>query len=332
MYQSKLTKILLLVVFLIFLVSSLNGLVFAKEYTFYIVTHGSPTDPYWARVIMGMENAADLLTKGTEDTVNATYVAPDSYSISKFIDAISSVVTMNPDGLIVSLPSPQGEDEVLRDAVKRGIPLIAIDMPDPRPSNERIPYLFCTTAAASMYDYGAGGAKKMLTVCDNPTRAVVLIHEPGNVGLEQQTQGFLDVMAAAGVPGDKLLTGQDATQGVEIVRSYFAKHPETDVLFTMGPKANLQAITYLKESGKAGKIDVGFKDIDELTLSAISEGIAHFTMTSQQYYKGYLSIILMYLYKTYGLIPTVDVLATGANFVDKTNLEEVRKFVEQRIW
>jgi ABC-type sugar transport system substrate-binding protein len=182
-----------------------------------------------------------------------------------------------------------------------------------------------------MAEYGGAGAKKMLKMCKNPTRAVVLIHEPGNIGLEQQTQGFLDVMEAAGVPGDKLLTGQDATQGVEIIRSYFAKYPETDVIFTMGPKANLQAITYLKESGKAGKINVGFKDIDELTLSAISEGIALFTMTPQQYLMGYWSVMSMYLYKKYGFFLPFDVY-TGPAFVDKTNLEEIRTLVEQSIW
>jgi len=88
---------------------------------------------------------------------------------------------------------------------------------------------------------------------------------------------------------------------------------------------------YLKESGKAGEIDVAFKDIYELTLNAIAEGIADFTMTPQQYLMGYWSVTSMYLYKKYGFSLPYDV-RTGPTFVNKTNLEKVREFADRMIW
>jgi len=146
------------------------------------------------------------------------YTVVPKYSLFKISPEVPSVLATlaKPLACVVSASN------------KVKVQLIAIDMPDSQPYNERIPYLF----AVSVPSMGAG-AKKMLSMSENFTRDVVLIHEPGNIGLEQQTQGFLDIMEAAGVPRDKLLTGQDTTKGVEIIRSYFAKYPETNTIFTM---------------------------------------------------------------------------------------------------
>jgi len=319
----KMKKVLLLALLL-----SLVGSVFAAEYTFYIVSHGGPGDPFWGVVMKGMQDAAVLLSKGTGDTIKATYLGPAVYSVTELVNMLNSAIAAHPQGIVCTITDPAALDEPLRRAISLGIPVIAINVPDPRPAGERIPYLFYV--GGDEYLSGIKAAEKMLAV-KKPARAVVFIHEVGHVGLELRAKGFIEVMTAAGIPAEKLAIGTDPTQAVDIIRGYFAKHPETDAIFTLGPIGTLPTVTFLKEQGLAGKVMLGCFDLDEVTLKAIKDGIALFTVTQQQYLQGYLPIVWLYLYNKYGFLPANDIL-TGPGFVDGSNIEKVEQLIKQGYW
>jgi len=76
---------------------------------------------------------------------------------------------------------------------------------------------------------------------------------------------------------------------------------------------------------------LGCFDLDEVTLAAIKDGIALFTVTQQQYLQGYLPIVWLYLYNRYGFLPANDIL-TGPGFVDSSNIEKVEQLVKQGYW
>jgi len=315
-------------VLLLTLLLSLVGSVFAAEYTFYIVSHGGPGDPFWGVVMKGMQDAAVLLSKGTGDTIKATYLGPAVYSVTELVNMLNSAIAAHPQGIVCTITDPAALDEPLRRAISLGIPVIAINVPDPRPAGERIPYLFYV--GGDEYLSGIKAAEKMLAV-KKPARAVVFIHEVGHVGLELRAKGFIEVMTAAGIPAEKLAIGTDPTQAVDIIRGYFAKHPETDAIFTLGPIGTLPTVTFLKEQGLAGKVMLGCFDLDEVTLKAIKDGIALFTVTQQQYLQGYLPIVWLYLYNKYGFLPANDIL-TGPGFVDGSNVEKVEQLIKQGYW
>jgi len=77
--------------------------VFAAEYTFYIVSHGGPGDPFWGVVMKGMQDAADLLSKGTGDTIKATYLGPAVYSVTELVNMLNSAIAARPQGMFVPL-------------------------------------------------------------------------------------------------------------------------------------------------------------------------------------------------------------------------------------
>jgi simple sugar transport system substrate-binding protein len=315
-------------VLLLALLLSLVSSVFAAEYTFYIVSHGGPGDPFWGVVMKGMQDAADLLSKGTGDTIKATYLGPAVYSVTELVNMLNSAIAARPQGIVCTITDPAALDEPLRRAISLGIPVIAINVPDPRPAGERIPYLFYV--GGDEYLSGIKAAEKMLAV-KKPARAVVFIHEVGHAGLELRAKGFIEVMTAAGIPAEKLAIGTAPTQAVDIIRGYFAKHPETDAIFTLGPIGTLPTVTFLKEQGLAGKVMLGCFDLDEVTLKAIKDGIALFTVTQQQYLQGYLPIVWLYLYNKYGFLPANDIL-TGPGFVDGSNIEKVEQLIKQGYW
>ncbi|HDG62314.1 MAG TPA: sugar ABC transporter substrate-binding protein [Thermotoga sp.] len=289
-----------------------------SKYTFYLVSHGGPADPFWGVVMKGMKDAAEKYG------VEAIYLGPEKYSLKEFIDLVNSAIARKPDGLIVTITNPVALDEPLRKAIKMGIPVVAINVPDTRPPEEAIPYL----VYVGMDEYLAGvyAARRMLQEF-TPKRAVVAIHEPGHAGLEARAKGIIDVLSKKNIPVEKLDITTDPTKALTIMKSYLMKHPDTDAIFTLGPLGAHPAIQLVEEEGLVGKVKIGAIDLTTKITDAIKKGIVVFTIDQQQYLQGYLPVIFLYLYKEYGLIPHEKVL-TGPSIVDKSNVEIVEKTVK----
>src|SRR5690554_4564729 len=199
----------------------------AETFNFYVVSHGGPGDPFWGVVMKGMEDAAAFINKGTDDIIRATYVGPEKYSVEELVDMLNSAIATRPDGIAVTITDPVAVEKPLQRAIDMGIPVIAINVPDPRAREQAIPYLFYV--GGDEYLSGKRAAERILAD-RKPKRAVVTIHEIGHMGLESRAQGFIDVMTEAGVPAEKLATYLDPTQAIEILKGYFSRNPETDAI------------------------------------------------------------------------------------------------------
>ncbi|HIP92716.1 MAG TPA: sugar ABC transporter substrate-binding protein [Thermotoga sp.] len=289
-----------------------------SKYTFYLVSHGGPADPFWGVVMKGMKDAAEKYG------VEAIYLGPEKFSLKEFIDLVNSAIARKPDGLIVTITNPIALDEPLKKAIKMGIPVVAINVPDTRPPEEAIPYL----VYVGMDEYLAGvySARRMLQEF-TPKRAVIAIHEPGHVGLEARAKGIMDVLSEKNIPVEKLDITTNPTKALTIMKSYLMKYPDTNAIFTLGPLGAHPAIQLVEEEGLVGKVKIGAIDLTSKIIDAIKKGIIVFTIDQQQYLQGYLPIVFLYLYKEYGLIPHENVL-TGPSIVDKTNVEIVEKTVK----
>jgi len=288
------------------------------SYTFYVVSHGGPADPFWGVVMKGMKDAAEKYG------VEAVYLGPEKFSIKEFIDLLESAIARKPDGLVVTITNPVALDEPLRKAIKMGIPVVAINVPDSRPADEAIPYL----CYVGMDEYLAGvyAARRMLQEF-TPKRAVIAIHEPGHAGLEARAKGIMDTLKPKGIPVEKLDITTDPTKALTLMKSYLIKHPDTDAIFTLGPLGAHPAIQLVEEEGLVGKVKIGAIDLTTKITDAIKKGEVVFTVDQQQYLQGYLPIVFLYLYNEYGLIPHEKVL-TGPAIVDKSNVDIVEKTVK----
>ena len=66
------------------------------------ISHGQASDPFWAIVKKGLDDAA------RQTGVAVSYRAPDSYDIARMRRLIDEAIEANLDGLIVSLPDVAG--------------------------------------------------------------------------------------------------------------------------------------------------------------------------------------------------------------------------------
>ena len=303
--------------FIAVLVVLMSVAIFA-QYTFYLVSHGGPADPFWGVVMKGLKDA------GKDFGVNVVYLGPEKFSLKEFIDLVNSAIAKKPDGLIVTITNPVALDEPLKKAIKMGIPVVAINVPDTRPFEERIPYL----VYVGMDEYLAGvyAARRMLQ--EGPIkRAVIAIHEPGHVGLEMRAKGIMDVLKPKGIPVEKIDITTDPTKALVLMRAYLMKHPDTDAIFTLGPLGAHPAIQLVEEQNLEGKVKIGAIDLTTKIIDAIKKGVVVFTIDQQQYLQGYLPVLFLKMYLDHGLIPQDKVL-TGPFVVDKSNVDQVEESVK----
>ncbi len=293
-------------------------------YKIFLVSHGGPGDPFWGRVIKGMKDADASL-----DEVDAQYLGPEKFSIGKLIDFLETAESADPAGIGVTITNHKPLDRPLRRIINRSnIPVIAFNVPDPRPKGERIPYM--TYIGQSPYVAGKGSAERMLED-HTPERAVVSIHEPGHSALEARARGIMDVLKENGVPVEKLATSTEAGQTIGIIQSYLNSHPGVDTIFTLGPLDTHPVIQMIKEQNLGDELTVGAFDLTVKTLKAIRDGTVVYTVDQQPYLQGYMTVQWLFLHAKYGLSPTEENLLTGPAIVDESNVNKVMDMVEKGV-
>ncbi len=293
----------------------------AEQYVFYQVVHGGIAHPFWKVVERGAKEADAQLPD-----VKVIYTGPDVYNYEDFMAIVDSAIAAKPDGLIVTITSPQGMDETLRRAMGQlKIPVIAINAKDSRPVDERIPYL--AYIGESSYDVGVALAKESLKR-NRPKRAVFGHHAPGSIPIEERAAGFSDTLKAAGIPVDVLDIGPDPVEGASILLDYLKANPTTDLVYPASTP-HIEAFIPLAEGEGfvAGKdIMIPSIDISPKILEYIVNGKVMFTLDQQQYLQGYVSVHLMYLHVKYGHTPP-PLFPTGPGVITKDEVAELKRLV-----
>lgn len=304
---------------LVILLVILSASLLLAEMNFYLVSHGGPADPFWGIVMKGMNDAAEKYG------VNATYLGPVKYSLQTFVNNLNAAIAAKPDGIIVTITDVNAVEEPLKRAIASGIPVIAINVPDPRTGLDKIPYL--AYIGNNEYLGGYNGAMYVLSQF-TPKRAVIAIHEVGHAGMEMRAKGIMDVLSPKGIPVEKLNITVDPAKGVSVLEGYLRKHPDTDMIFTLGPIGTLPAVTVVEDMGLEGKVKVSGFDLTEEMIEWIKEGKVLYTIDQQQYLQGYLGVEFLYFYNKYGLSPIGDVL-TGPFIITKDNVGPVENSVKE---
>ncbi len=301
------------------------------KYTIYYVSHGGPGDPWWAPVIKGAELAGKILG------VKVVYLGPEKFSIKALVDLLESAIAKKPDAIIVTITSYEALDEPLRRAIKEGIPVFAVNVYDPRPEGERIPYL----GYIGQDDYEAGKvlAENALRFFKEktgrlPKRVVIGIHEVGHIGLEMRAKGIKEVCEAQGLPPvEKLDITTDITKAYEILKAYLTKHPDTEIIFTLGPLGAHPALKLVEDLGLVGKVYVATVDVDAKIIEGIRKGIMLCAISQQPFAQGFLPVVFAYLYLEYGIqVPVGNVplhVRTGPFVITEKNIFLVEKQVEK---
>ena len=283
----------------------------ARDLNYAVIIHGVPDGSFWNVVKKGAEDG------GTQYGVNVEVTGdPEGSRQAQLID---SAVANDPDGIVVSMANPdalQGSIQAARDA---GIPVVTINSGEDRSAE------FGAIAHFGQSEGVAGEGVGERLKEEGAKKVVCLIHEAGNVGLEQRCQGVAD---GFGGEVQNLQVDLNNPQGIQAtVKSTLMGDASIDTVVGLNPSVTTAALAGVDETGK--DIKVASFDIDTDVLAGIQDGSILFTVDQQQYLQGYLPIAMLVLYHDNGnTLGGGHPVLTGPAFVDAENVDQVAEFVE----
>lgn len=311
MYRKTVT---LLVVFVMLLAVFTGS---ALAYKFALVVHVAGT-PFWIPVIKGAEEAGELLG------IEVQFMGPEEFSVERQVDYLESAVAQGFDGIGVAISDAEALDEPIARAMKQGIPVVSFNIDDPYTPNERMAFVGQSFTIA-----GNVLSTELLKgeVIPQNAEAVVLIGEPGNAALEERCAGIEQILDEHGIKSERFSAPlADPSTATDMMKSYIRAHPNLKII-AASEFASAFAGMAMKELGiKPGEILIAGFDLVPDQNQMIKEGYVKFTIDQQPYLQGFQTVMLLYLYKEFGLSPTD--INTGVAVVGKDDIDKVVELAE----
>jgi simple sugar transport system substrate-binding protein len=274
--------------------------------SFAVITHGSAGDAFWDVVQHGAEQA------GKDLGISVDYQSDgDPQRQAQLIDA---AVNQGVDGIVVSMANPDALKDSVEAAVHAGIPVVTINSGGDRSAQfGAIGHVGQDEAIAGQ---GAGrqlaaeGAKKVLCV----------VHEAGNIGLEQRCTGASKGLGADVTP---LQVDINDLQGAQsTIASQLQSDPTIDAVLTLNSAVAAVAVSAAKDAGS--KATIATFDLNQDVIKGIQDGSIAFAVDQQQYEQGYLPIVMLQLYaKNLNTVGGGQPVLTGPGIVDAKNVDEI---------
>ena len=280
-----------------------------KEYTYALITHGTPGNAFWDRIKSGGEQAADDLG------VKVDYSSdPDPAKQSQLIDG---AVAKKVDGIIVTMANPDGLESSVKAAVASGIPVITINSG----IDEYKAFGAITHVGQSELLAGEAAGEKLKEA--GAKKAICVIHEGGNISLEARCKGLTDTI---GVKVENLqVDGTDDNAVAATITSKLQADPSIDTVVTLGAQYSIDAVDGVQAAGSKAKVSTF--DLDAGVINAIKDGKIEFAVDQQPFVQSYLGVVGLYLKSINGNdIGGGQPVYSGPAFVTKENADAILKF------
>jgi len=277
--------------------------------TIAVITHGDGGS-FWSVAKRGAQDA------GREVGVRVRYSESnnDPERQSQLIDA---AVRARVDGLAVSAPNPGTIAAALQRAVAAGIPIVTLNS-----GAEHFAELGAFTHVGQTEFVAGQGAGAHLAAA-GATKVLCIVHERGNVGLEQRCSGAATAFAS-GVESFPVTGSRDLAATRSEIESKLRNDPSIDAVLTLDPDIAIAAHDAAARASSRARIATF--DLSADVVDAIKAGDILFAVDQQQYLQGYLPVVFLSLYArngntTGGGLPVL----TGPGFVTAANADQVEK-------
>jgi simple sugar transport system substrate-binding protein len=283
-----------------------------KDVTIAVITHGAG-DSFWSVAKKGAENAG----KDLGVTVKYSESNNDPQEQAQLIEA---AITEEVDGIAVSAPDPDAIRDAVKTATDAGIPVITLNS-----GAEESASLGAITHVGQTETIAGEGAGAKLKEA-GATKIICIIHEQGNVGLNQRCEG-----AAKGFGGDvenlQVAGINDISTTLTEIQSKLESDDSIDGVLALNPDIAVAARDAVAGAGSEAKLATF--DLSGDVIKAIKDDEILFAVDQQQYLQGYLPVVFLTLNKTnLNTVGGGQFVLTGPGFVEKSNAAEIEKLAE----
>lgn len=285
-------------------VKSKDSLLTKSEVNIAVITHAAPGDQFWDFVRSGVDRAKD--DYGVKVSYNSS---PEPAQQATLID---NAVAAGANGIVVSMANPDALKSAIRRAVNKGIPVVTIN------SGIENWKAYGAFTHIGQSEAIAGAAAGTQLTKDGMKNVICVIHEAGNIGLEQRCAAAKK--AFKGKMTNLQVNGTDTTGTSASITSKLRADPSIDGVLTLGGQVATLAV---QSRGAAGsKAQVATFDVDQNVLSNIINGKLLFAIDQQPWAQGYEGVAAMVLKLMHGVtLGGGQPVYTGPTVVDKSNAQ-----------
>jgi simple sugar transport system substrate-binding protein len=227
---------------------------------------------------------------------------------------IDAAVNQGVDGLVVSMANPDALQDSVEAAVAAGIPVITVNSGGDRATD------FGAIGHVGQDETIAGQGAGRQLAAEGATSVLCVVHEAGNIGLEQRCSG-----ASSGL-GAEVATVQvdvnDLQSAQSTITSQLQGGTGVDAVLTLNSAVAAVAVQAVEDAGSDAPIATF--DLNEDVISGIQDGSIAFAVDQQQYEQGYLPVVMLKLYaENLNTVGGGYPVLTGPGIVDADNVDEI---------
>ncbi|HEU5156585.1 MAG TPA: sugar ABC transporter substrate-binding protein [Streptosporangiaceae bacterium] len=276
-----------------------------------MITHSGAGDTFWDIVQKGARAAA------AKDNVEFLYSAdPEG---GKQAQLVQAAIDQKVDGIIVTLAKPDAMKDVVARAVRAQIPVVTIN------SGAEESARFGALVHFGQDETIAGRAAGEQLTKIGAKKAICVIHEQGNVGLEARCAGARKTFS--GQLENLNVQGTNMPQVKSSVTAKLQSDKSVDGVLALNADVALTATDAAKDAGSNAKIATF--DMNKQLIAALKDGRIQFAIDQQPYLQGYEAVDELWLYKRNGnILGGGQPVSTGPAIVDKTTATSIERFAD----
>jgi simple sugar transport system substrate-binding protein len=272
---------------------------------------------FFEPVKKGMNDAAEMMG------VRCDFLGTEGVDLRAQANMVRQAVADGYNGIALNIIDPEAFDEVIQEAIEKGVPVVGFNVDDHATPNVRL-----SSVNQRLYEAGQSLAEYVLPYIPRRAHILMTMHDEGVSALEDRLSGLQEVLKEKEARWTVMVTGNDSVKGADLIGDALKEHPDIRIVLGTG-QSDTEAAGRAIEKYFANKDywSAGF-DLSPETLRLIRQGHIRCTVDQQPYIQGFYPVIQLTLYLRYGITPS-DIDA-GAAIIDKTNVEQVIELTEQK--
>ncbi|MFK0025914.1 sugar ABC transporter substrate-binding protein [Streptomyces sp. NPDC090798] len=274
-----------------------------------MVTHSGEGDTFWDIVQSGAKQAA------TKDNVDFLY--SNDKEAGGQAQLVQAAIDKKVDGIVVTLAKPDAMKDVLAKAQRAGIPVVTIN------SGAEFSKQFGALAHFGQDESVAGEAVGEELNNRGLKKAVCVIHEQGNVSLEQRCAGVKKTFK--GTVENLNVDGTNAPATQSSIEAKLQATKGVDAVVTLGAPIAAVAVKAKTDAGSKAEIDTF--DLNAEVVKRLQAKEVGFAVDQQPYLQGYEAIDMLWLYKTNGdILGGGKTVLTGPAIITEKDASTLEKY------
>jgi len=271
-------------------------------------------EAFFDAIKQGMRDAADMLG------VEAEFTGVSGVDLEGQAEMVREAVSAGCDGIALNIVHATAFEEVTREALDRGVPVVAFNVDGTYGEGEHL-------SSVNQDLYGAGrtlGERAAEHLADR-VKVLITMHDEGISALEDRARGIQEVIAEEkGATWDMVVTGIDPERAADIIGEKLGADAAIGAVLCTGQADTEGAGLALERTAEKRNYYAAGFDLSPEILRLVKEGMIDFTIDQQPYVQGFYPVVQLALYCRYGIAPSN--MDSGAGIISRENADEVMEF------